>query len=347
MTTPQSPDQGLTTAEALALVAAARAAQASSDDVVVSTAATAAEVLISTRERLADWLMSMFTPRWQALNPYSGNEVQEFAAYAAGQMATAQTVVARTASASQTQMLAAQDVKVKPRLSNPVDVRGVVKIDDTGRAVIERPNIEVAYQDGKGAVDLDTDATTEGLFSRPARVERYLRSKDIDPAQAHAEALTRMQTLVGDNLILAQRLAEHEVLAQAAAVDDRVIGLRRIIHPELSRTGTCGLCIAASDQIYRVRELRPIHTKCQCTVAAVTREFDPADVLNKADLAAVYEAAGGTDSPLLKRVRFQVDEHGELGPVLVPEKPYKPRKQYTRPRRQRARSRTGNSRFLI
>jgi hypothetical protein len=46
-----------------------------------------------------------------------------------------------------------------------------------------------------------------------------------------------------------------------AAAED-VTGYRRVIHPELSKSGTCGLCVAAADRIYYVDDLMPIHTNC-------------------------------------------------------------------------------------
>ena len=78
------------------------------------------------------------------------------------------------------------------------------------------------------------------------------------------------------------------------------------------------MCIAAAERIYHIAELMPIHDRCKCTVAVVTEDHDPADELNKADLKQLYEDAGGTSAAHLKRTRYQVDEHGELGPDSCP-----------------------------
>ena len=86
-----------------------------------------------------------------------------------------------------------------------------------------------------------------------------------------------------------------------------------------------GLCVAAPTGCTQWRELRPIHDRCKCTTAPVTEEHDPADNLNAVDLARIYELSGGTSGAHLKRTRYQIDEHGELGPVLVPSRKYKPR----------------------
>jgi hypothetical protein len=52
-------------------------------------------------------------------------------------------------------------------------------------------------------------------------------------------------------------------------------GYRRVIHPELSKGGTCGLCVAASDRIYHVSELRAVHGRCECTTLPIVGEQDP------------------------------------------------------------------------
>ena len=57
----------------------------------------------------------------------------------------------------------------------------------------------------------------------------------------------------------------------------------------------------------------------------MTEDYDPADELNAVDLSQLYRDSGGTSGAHLKRTRYQVDEHGELGPVLVPKAKYKPR----------------------
>lgn len=117
------------------------------------------------------------------------------------------------------------------------------------------------------------------------------------------------------------------------------IGYRRVIRPERSRTGTCGLCIAASTRVYQVKELAPIHANCKCTSVPMTSDMDPADTLNRSDIEDIltedeegnvrvlqfgrqelddlYEAAGdSTAAAALKRVRVFLTTHGELGPVL-------------------------------
>jgi hypothetical protein len=131
-----------------------------------------------------------------------------------------------------------------------------------------------------------------------------------------------------------ERLAEGktvtEALAERAQVTSflsqrkprGVVGYRRVLHPELgSGAPPCGLCVVAATRIYHIEELMPIHARCRCSVAVVTKEADPGLKLNDDDLktllATVYSAAGGNTRNQLKTVRVEIAEHGELGPILV------------------------------
>lgn len=327
MTTPALPRPS-TYAEALAAASAARAALTPAT-VVTAVAEQLAESVIATRERAADWAARTLLLMWSGVDPYSGADVAQFAAEAAQQMATAQTAVARAAAGAQKQSLAAMGIVVPADVTNPIDVRGArVRIVD-GTVVLDRGgDARVEYGNDDTVVVRADDMTTEAVMNRPARAHRWAESQGADPDTAAQAAIDRLDVIIEDNLMLAQRLAEAEMLAKAVNLDAPrapVIGYRRIIHPELSRTGVCGLCLAASDRIYNVETLRPIHDRCKCTVAAVTTRFDPADELNKVDLQRLYGEAGGTSGVLLKRTRYQVSEHGELGPVLKPAAGYKPR----------------------
>lgn len=319
--------------EAAAAAAAIHAAKAGQDPVAVLAAM--AEQTIGARDNASQWAKNAIRQLWATVNPYSDAQVQAFAQQAAALMQSAQTGGARTAAAAQQHQLAAVGVTVSAAPSNPVNVRAPSAVIKAGQLVLLAGAVSVNYA-GPGADRKVTaaDMSTAGIFLRPAAVFRYAATQPgIDPAQAAAE---RIDSLVDDNLMLAQRLAAQQVIVQAVDLDSgntrngrkagpRIVGYRRVIHPERSRGGTCGLCIAAADRIYHVAQLMPIHDGCKCTVAAVTEDYDPADDLNAVDLSQLYKHAGGTSAPHLKRTRYQVDQHGELGPVLVPAKTYKPR----------------------
>lgn len=124
----------------------------------------------------------------------------------------------------------------------------------------------------------------------------------------------RLQEMVADDLALAMREQSRRFFM---ANHRTTLGYRRVVRPELSTTGTCGLCLVASDRKYGRADLLPIHTRCRCDVMAITPDFDPGD-LNDVDLAALYEAAGSNRAGDLLNVKAQTTEHGELGPRIVP-----------------------------
>ena len=216
-----------------------------------------------------------------------------------------------------------------PRRAAPAKPRARVTVVDSST-----PTTSVKQTSSRVQVTI-RDSSTAEVLNRPARAYRYQKSIGASEKDAQDVAAARLRTIVDDNLMLAQRLAEAEALAQAADLDDRVIGYRRIVHPELSRGGVCGMCLVASDRIYKISDLKPIHEDCCCTVAAVTKDHDPGGV-NADDLKRFYEDAKGTNRESLKRTRYKVDEHGELGAVLVPKAEHRSRAQRAEDRAQRA-----------
>lgn len=134
-----------------------------------------------------------------------------------------------------------------------------------------------------------------------------------------SRAIQRGMVAVDDNLSLAYRAQ----LEQAAKSDpSTVTGYRRVIRPELSAGGTCGLCVAVSTRLYFRGDLLPLHSRCKCTVIPVIGEAggdgDIGGAINDMDLAALYDQAGGNRAAELKRTRYKVIRHAELGSWLVP-----------------------------
>lgn len=151
------------------------------------------------------------------------------------------------------------------------------------------------------------------VWRRPAEQYRYALSEGKSEVEALDAALQRAGHIGKDNAQLTKRNA---AVAQFRR-SEKVIGYRRIIHPELSKSGVCGLCIVAADRIYKDAELMPIHGGCNCSVAPVTKSNDPGLTLNREDLDTLYSAAQGNDYKTLKNIRVTSYEHGELGPVLA------------------------------
>lgn len=151
------------------------------------------------------------------------------------------------------------------------------------------------------------------VYERTAATVRLELSRGRSLEQAVQAGLDRADAMCRTDIALARR----QQWRSSLTANPRIIGFRRIIHPELSKDGTCGLCIAASDRRYTKRDLLPIHDRCKCTVSPITNVHDPGGQLNQEDLDALYREAGSTKADDLKATRYKVVEHGELGPRLV------------------------------
>jgi hypothetical protein len=162
------------------------------------------------------------------------------------------------------------------------------------------------------------------VHQRPVTQYVWARRNGATDTESDEAFKERLRAIAQADILAAER-EEAERILQATP---EVIGYRRIIHPERSRSGTCGLCAVAATQFYRVGELMPIHPPIDyCDVAPVTATSDPGLKLNRDDLRDIYLAAGGTDedgtayestrAEELLNVRVTVQENGELGPLLV------------------------------
>lgn len=299
--------------------------------------------IAAARDQAAAMAKTSIGRLWSATNPYSDDEVADFAQQAAAVLTQAQAAAGRVAAVGQAQQLQSVGIDIgTPAPTLPANVRAPAADISNGRVTLVHRPVQVDYVNDDTAHVTPEDMSTEAIFQRPAETFRWVAAEGnksglrwIDDAKTQSSL--RIATLVDDNLMLAQRLAQQEVLAQAVDLDKkspkgpRITGYRRVIHPELSRTGTCGLCIAAASRLYTVEELMPLHTRCKCTIAAVTVAHDPADDANTIDLKQLYGHAGGTSAGHLKRTKYQLDEHGELGPVLVPKRKYKPQTKTGKP----------------
>ena len=150
------------------------------------------------------------------------------------------------------------------------------------------------------------------VWARPAEQYRYARSAgDPDPL---GRAVGRALTIAEDDAALAERVVTRTALRSVKGVR----GYRRLVHPEMSQGGSCGLCVAAADQMYSVGDLMPIHTHCRCSVMPVIAgRPDPKSLNGKFSYEDVASAAGSTSASDLSNVRVRVTDHSELGPTLV------------------------------
>ena len=151
------------------------------------------------------------------------------------------------------------------------------------------------------------------VYLRPAVKYRYGRSQGLDDLDALELAEQRLMRLVEDDLMIAAR--DGQVRAVQAATGP-IVGYRRVLRPELSEFGPCGLCVVAADRIYKREDLAPLHHRCKCAVMPVIGDVDPGLDLNNEDLDRIYGAAGSNRRNQLARIRVEVSQHGEIGPIL-------------------------------
>lgn len=310
-------EQALIAARALYEASQVPAETADSISTLVLSAAAATEAV---RAEVTARVVAL----WRATDPRNVDSLSVFVQTAAQLMKAGQQAVTESTAASQVRQLAALGVDVRVDAVSADDVRGshrVVTAAAQGDPVPARaPGVKVGYRDGPDRRVSRDESSTDRVFTRVAKEFAYATSQGKSDVEANAAAEKRIGSLVEDNVMLAQRNAEHQVLAAAAEQSDDVSGYRRLIHPELSKGGVCGLCVAASDRMYKIDTLKAVHKRCKCTVSAVTREHDPGRELNRRDMRMLYDRAGGTSGKRLKRTRYVIDEKGELGPVLAPVK---------------------------
>ena len=213
---------------------------------------------------------------------------------------------------------------------------------DEGRFVTEAVAIAAA---ARSAVVAEVDAylttylTLQGAPTRLAGLNADAYSRPVDPdvqwrrpftqqrlrlaeGAAFPEAVRfgqhQASTMLATDLQFASRGASRDRIADADGID----GYRRV--PSGS-SQTCGLCIAASDQLYHVEDLMPIHDHCQCEVRPVSVARRTG--LSDGEYQRLLEQTGGdTSKAALSKVRlgdlpdgdipFRVVNHGELGPYL-------------------------------
>lgn len=190
-------------------------------------------------------------------------------------------------------------------------VREVVRVD-LGR-LADKPSTEVEPSPVWGLEDGRVAQDPAEAYGRIADNYRWSTTMLGDsPDKAQQKAAVRIATTAETDVTLAVRAQYQKTMSAQGAT-----GWRRILHPELSQTGPCGLCVVAADRVYKSEDLLPLHNRCVCEVLPVYGRVDPGITLNGDDLAALYEAAGGNTREQLRRISVVLTEHGELGPILV------------------------------
>lgn len=199
-------------------------------------------------------------------------------------------------------------------------------IGDPAVMVVPDPGVTAAQRlEGRRGGQAAAEILDPGEpYGRAAEAYRYqVVAKGTPNERARAYALVRIAALAETDVTLAVREQYRKSLAGIPGVT----GWRRIVRPDRSETGPCGLCVVAADRVYKIEELKPIHNGCVCEVLPIIGANDPGLVLNDDQLQAIYDAAGGTGGDVIKggkrhsgalqKIRVALVENGELGPVLV------------------------------
>ncbi|MFJ3588569.1 hypothetical protein ACIQUY_04675 [Streptomyces sp. NPDC090231] len=214
------------------------------------------------------------------------------------------------------------DVRRFERTALPVLLAGQRRV-----ASLTASYLEQLYRDIDGTghrVDLDFDTVT-GRALRDVDPEAVYRRPFVDvwTALGNGESLdtalergaNRLETIAKTDLQLARTHTVREV-------GDDMPRFQYTVR-ELQGEYDCALCMIASTQRYRKRDLAPIHPGCDCLVKLVTADEDPGQVIDEEKLERIHdlveEALGKSDRggrAVDYRKIIVANDHGEIGPVL-------------------------------
>jgi hypothetical protein len=289
------------------------------------------------RETLMNNIQQQVIAHWRTVNPHDGNQVQKFTERAA-----------QITTAGQKQMVSLAAATQKTYFTQAgIDFSFIPEVADNVRLwsdfATEYAKPEKVKENGKVSERLPL---TEP-FNRVARDYRREIANGKSEDEALAKSIDRATIIVDENLALAEREAERQIIDKASKANPgKILGWRRVIHPEASKTGVCGLCIVAADRTYKVGELKALHARCKCETVPIFKNNDPGLTLNTQDLQAIYAAAGDTTSGrALKKVRYQIDMNKELGPQLMKAADSAPVGRYTKEQMQSASSGSSSASF--
>lgn len=296
-------------------------------DTIKATMVSAADVTAAVTVSTSAAIIAL----WRRTRLADRRSVDRFLTSAGNLMISAQRSTAAVHTAAQLAHLKALGLNANVSVKIPDNVRGATVAFGDTVTVTGPETTRIDYEPDPSAAPDGAPVTREvsraesephKLFKRAVSTYHHERATGADHATASTAAEQRIDELTETNVMLAQRLAEQQTLVKANTVDldEEIIGYRRVIHPELSRGGTCGLCVAVSDRVYSLHELKPIHFRCNCTTLPITKTRDPGFRITREDLDMLYGHAGTTSGRTkgknLKHTRYVIEDHAELGPVL-------------------------------
>lgn len=135
---------------------------------------------------------------------------------------------------------------------------------------------------------------TADVYERPFLTVYRVLSQGRPITEAAPAGRARLDSTTATDLQLARTHTSRAFMQESGAT-----GFSRV-----TDGGCCELCELAADQTYRTDDLLPIHNRCSCSVEPVFASRQP-------------QPPQGAPAPNEDRGRPVVEEHGELGPVLV------------------------------
>lgn len=149
--------------------------------------------------------------------------------------------------------------------------------------------------------------TPQQVYQRLGEQYRYQRSTGDGSDRALAVTQNRAAVMNETDVALASRAQSQSFMTKHG-----IASYRRVIHPELSRGGTCGMCIKSAQRLAPAADLMALHGRCRCTEVPVIGKTDVGHALNTNDLASLRQQGLPTDAE-----DYRVVNHAETGPVLT------------------------------
>lgn len=214
------------------------------------------------------------------------------------------------------------DVQRFQRTALPALMAGQRTISALTTTYLERLYQEIANEPSRVTLDMSTVTGTALRGVDPATV--YERPfVDVWTALSKGEPLdvalergsNRLSTLAKTDLQLARTHTARAVTADQPGVEYTI--------REPVGEHTCALCLIASTQRYRKKDLLPIHPGCDCLVKTVKASYLPGQVIDEARLEAIHAAVEAAGLQVDRGARVTdyrkliiSHTHGEIGPVL-------------------------------
>ncbi|MFC8583238.1 hypothetical protein ACFUGD_01470 [Streptomyces sp. NPDC057217] len=214
------------------------------------------------------------------------------------------------------------DVARFQRTALPVLIAGQRQVAALTTTYLETLYREIADETSRVNLDLDTvtgralrDVDPEEVYERPFKEIWTALGNGVPFDEALSRGTHRLDDIAKTDLQLARTHTVRAVTAEQPGVEYTV--------RELQGEYDCALCMIASTQRYKKKDLAPIHPGCDCLVKTVRSDYDPGQVIDEDKLERIHdlvkEALGESDRggrAVDYRKIIIANEHGEIGPVL-------------------------------